>query len=115
MLFVTVLMNAFGWAFGGVAVTHEFDHERRVLSLDPTAHLDAHQQSSEANGSGGLDAAIHLYLHAFGQYAQPLLLGGYPLAVIWVVMEVLAEFEPAFIPGPIADSPLRPPQNTFAR
>ena len=65
ILFVTMLTNAFSWAFNGEVFAHELDHEHHVLSPDPTAHLEAHQHAA-TNDDGHLDAATHLCLHAAG-------------------------------------------------
>ena len=46
VLFVSMLTNAFSWAFNGEVFAHELDHEHHVLSLDPAAHLEAHQHAA---------------------------------------------------------------------
>lgn len=76
-LLVSMLTNAFGWAFNGEVFAHELDHEHHVLSLDPAAHLEAHQ-NAVATDEGHLDAATHLCLHAAGQY-QPFFFTAPPL------------------------------------
>jgi hypothetical protein len=112
VLFVTMLTNAFGWAFNGEVFAHELDHEHHVLSLDPTAHLEAHQHAA-INDDGHLDAATHLCLHAAGQY-QPFFFISPPFVPASVGVEALIVFVPVTVPESIPDSPLHPPRNNFA-
>ncbi len=111
-LLVSILTNAFGWAFNGEVFAHELDHEHHVLSLDPTAHLEAHQHAL-INDEGHLDAATHLCLHAAGQY-QPFFFTPPPFVAASVGAEVLSTFVSIAFPESVPDSPLRPPRNTFA-
>ena len=113
VLFVTMLTNAFGWAFNGevFALLDELDHEHHVLSLDPTAHLEAHQHAA-INDDGHLDAATHLCLHAAGQY-QPFFFISPPFVPASVGVEALIVFVPVTVPESIPDSPLHPPRNNF--
>lgn len=112
VLFVTMMTNAFSWAFNGEVFAHELDHEHHVLSLDPTAHLEAHQHAA-INDKGHLDAATHLCLHAAGQY-QPFFFTA-PLTVpAFTGMEVLGVFVSATVPESIPESPLHPPRNILA-
>ena len=110
ILFVTMLTNAFSWAFNGEVFAHELDHEHHVLSPDPTAHLEAHQHAS-LNDDGHLDAATHLCLHAAGQY-QPLFFTPPLIVPTSTGMEVLAIFVSAIIPDSVLDLPLHPPRST---
>jgi hypothetical protein len=112
VLLVSMLTNAFGWAFNGEVFAHELDHEHHVLSLDPAAHLEAHQRAV-FDDDDHLDAATHLCLHAAGQY-QPFFLTTLPLIPASVGMEALSEFVLVTVPESIPDSPLHPPRNTFA-
>ncbi|MDE2365841.1 MAG: hypothetical protein KGM95_02785 [Betaproteobacteria bacterium] len=107
-----MLTNAFGWAFNGEVFAHELDHEHHVLSLDPTAHLEAHQHAV-SNGDGHLDAATHLCLHAAGQY-QPFFFTAPLLVPASVGMDVLAVFVSSTAPESVPDSPLHPPKISFA-
>src|SRR6185312_7331030 len=111
VLFVTMLTNAFGWAFNGEVFAHELDHEHHVLSLDPTAHLEAHQHAL-INDEGHLDAATHLCLHAAGQY-QPFFFTPPPLVPASAGVEMLSAFVSITFPESVPDSPLHPPRNTF--
>jgi hypothetical protein len=109
VLFVSMMTNAFSWAFNGEVFAHELDHEHHVLSLDPAAHLEAHQQAV-LNDDDHLDAATHMCLHAAGQY-QPFFFTA-PLVVPAAIgMEVLALFVSDIIPESIPDSPLHPPRS----
>lgn len=109
VLFVCILTNAFGWAFNGEVFAHELDHEHHVLSLDPAAHLEAHQHAG-INEDGHMDAATHLCLHAAGQY-QPFFLTAPLIVPASVGIEVLALFVSDIIPESIPDSPLHPPRS----
>lgn len=107
-LVVSMLTNALGWAFNGEVFAHELDHEHHVLSLDPTAHLEAHR-SALRNDEGHLDAATHLCLHAAGQY-QPFFFTA-PLAVPPALhAQALVAPVSASVPEAIPDSPLHPPR-----
>lgn len=110
-LLVSVLTNAFGWAFNGEVFAHELDHEHHVLSLDPTAHLEAHQHAVNSD-DGHLDAATHLCLHAAGQY-QPFFFTAPPRVPSSAGEEVPLVFIAVTFPESIPDSPLHPPRNTF--
>ena len=112
MLFVTLLTNAFASGFNGEVFAHEIDHEHHVLSIDPTAHLEAHQHAT-INNEGHMDAATHLSLHAAGQY-QPFFFTTPPLVPASISTEVPTTFLPVAIPESIPDSPLRPPRISFA-
>lgn len=112
VLFVSLLTNAFGWAFNGEVFAHELDHEHHVLSLDPTAHLEAHQHAA-INDDGHLDAATHLCLHAAGQY-QPFFFTPLPFVPASIGEDALIVFVPVLTPESIPDSPLHPPRNNFA-
>jgi len=112
VLFVSMLTNAFGWAFNGEVFAHELDHEHHVLSLDPTAHLEAHQYAA-INDEGHLDAATHLCLHAAGQY-QPFFFTSPPYVPTSTGVEASILFVPVTVPESIPDSPLHPPRNNFA-
>jgi hypothetical protein len=112
ILFVTMLTNAFSWAFNGEVFAHELDHEHHVLSLDPAAHLEAHQHAA-INDDGHLDAATHLCLHAAGQY-QPFFFTPPLIVPASTGMEGLTLFISVIVPESIPDSPLHPPRNTFA-
>lgn len=112
VLFVSMLTNAFSWAFNGEVFAHELDHEHHVLSLDPAAHLEAHQHAA-INDAGHLDAATHLCLHAAGQY-QPFFFISPPFVPASVGVEALIIFVPVTVPESIPDSPLHPPRNNFA-
>jgi hypothetical protein len=112
ILFVTMLTNAFRWAFNGEVFAHELDHEHHVLSLDPAAHLEAHQHAA-INDDGHLDAATHLCLHAAGQY-QPFFFTPPLIVPASTGMEGLTLFISVIVPESIPDSPLHPPRNTFA-
>ncbi|HET7062481.1 MAG TPA: hypothetical protein VFI43_09915 [Nitrosospira sp.] len=110
-LLVSMLTNAFGWAFNGEVFAHELDHEHHVLSLDPATHLEAHQRAVR-NDEGHLDAATHLCLHAAGQY-QPFFFTAPPRVPPSLGMEVLHVFVSVAIPESIPDSPLHPPRSIF--
>jgi len=103
-----VITNAFGWAFSGEVFAHELDHEHPILSLDPMAHLQAHQHDSEKDSSQ-LDAATHLCLHASGQY-QPFYFTTPPLVPASISSATLAVFIFDFIPDSVSEPPLRPPK-----
>ncbi|MEE8289482.1 MAG: hypothetical protein V3R25_08730 [Nitrosomonadaceae bacterium] len=111
MMLASMLTNAFGWAFSGEVFAHELDHEHPILSLDPTAHLKAHQHDADKDSSQ-LDAATHLCLHASGQY-QPFYFTALLLVPASTRSDVLAVFISDFIPDSISDPPLRPPRNTI--
>jgi len=111
MLFVTLLTNAFASGFNSEVFVHEIEHEHHVLSIDPTAHLEAHQNLLDDDGH--LDAATHLGLHAAGQY-QPFFFTTPPLVPASISTEVPTTFLPVAIPESIPDSPLRPPRISFA-
>jgi hypothetical protein len=111
-LLISMLTNAFGWAFNGEVFAHELDHEHHVLSVDPAAHLEAHQRAVR-NDEGHLDAATHLCLHAAGQY-QPFFFTSPPHVPPCLGMQVLHVFVPVTVPESIPDSPLHPPKNSFA-
>ncbi len=111
VMFASILTNAFGWAFSGEVFAHELDHEHAILSLDPTAHLKAHQHDASKDSSQ-LDSAIHLCLHASGQY-QPFYFTALILVPASTSSDVLAVFISDFIPESISDPPFRPPRNTF--
>ncbi|WP_227869225.1 hypothetical protein [Nitrosospira lacus] len=111
LLFVSMLTNAFGWAFNGEVFAHELDHEHHVLSLDPTAHLEAHHHAA-LNDEGHLDAATHLCLHAAGQY-QPFFFTSPPRVPASTGAEVLTSFISLIVPESIPDSPLHPPKHGF--
>jgi hypothetical protein len=108
LLFVCMMTNAFGWAFNGEVFAHELDHEHHLLSLDPAAHLEAHQRAA-ANDEGHMDAATHLCLHAAGQY-QPFFFTPLPLVPAAVGAESPAVFLSVIVPESIPDSPLHPPK-----
>ena len=109
VLFVSMMTNAFSWAFNGEVFAHELDHEHHVLSLDPAAHLEAHQHAA-INDDGHLDAATHLCLHAAGQY-QPFFFTA-PLTVpVSTGREALMVFISATVPESVPESPLHPPRN----
>ncbi|TFH11390.1 MAG: hypothetical protein E4H07_04340 [Nitrosomonadales bacterium] len=112
MMLVSVLTNAFGWAFSGEVFAHELDHEHPILSLDPMLHLKAHQHDSDKDSSQ-LDAATHLCLHASGQY-QPFYFTALLLVPASVRADILAVFISDFILDSISKPPLRPPKDTFA-
>ncbi|HEX8875065.1 MAG TPA: hypothetical protein VF780_10600 [Nitrosospira sp.] len=107
-LLFSMLTNAFGWAFNGEVFAHELDHEHHVLSLDPTAHLEAHQHAA-INDEGHLDAATHLCLHAAGQY-QPFFFTAPLLVPASAGAEVLSAFISIAISESVPDSPLHPPR-----
>ncbi len=109
-LLISMLTNAFGWAFNGEVFAHELDHEHHILSLDPTAHLEAHQRAV-SNDDGHLDAATHLCLHAAGQY-QPFFFTAPLLVPASAGAEVLSGFISIIFPESFPDSPLHPPRNT---
>lgn len=108
VLFVSMLTNAFDWAFNGEVFAHELDHAHHVISPDPTAHLEAHQRAVSSNDNH-LDAATHLCLHAAGQY-QPFFFVPPPLVPAAVGVESLISFLPDTAPESIPDSPLHPPK-----
>jgi hypothetical protein len=108
LLFVCMMTNAFGWAFNGEVFAHELDHEHHLLSLDPAAHLEAHQRAT-ANDEGHMDAATHLCLHAAGQY-QPFFFTPPPLVPAAAGVESPAVFLSVIVPESIPDSPLHPPK-----
>lgn len=108
LLLISMMTNAFGWAFNGEVFAHELDHEHHLLSLDPAAHLEAHQQAA-INDEGHMDAATHLCLHAAGQY-QPFFFVLPPLVPAAVGAESPIVFLPAIAPESIPDSPLHPPK-----
>ena len=103
-----MMTNAFGWAFSGEVFAHELDHEHPILSLDPVTHLEAHQHDSEKDSSQ-LDAAIHLCLHASGQY-QPFYFTAALLVPASVSTTISAAFISYFIPDPISEPLLHPPK-----
>ena len=108
MLFVSMMTNALSWAFNGEVFAHELDHAHHILSLDPTAHLEAHERASR-NDEGHLDAATHLCLHAAGQY-QPFFLTAPLIVAASTAKEVITGFIAVIIPESIPDSPLHPPR-----
>ena len=103
-----MMTNALGWAFSGEVFAHELDHEHPILSLDPMAHLEAHQHDSEKDSSQ-LDAATHLCLHASGQY-QPFYFTAPLLVPASISTAILAVFISDFIPNSISEPLLRPPK-----
>ncbi len=110
VLVLSMMANAFGWAFNGEVFAHELDHEHHMLSLDPAAHLEAHQHAS-INDDGHLDSATHLCLHAAGQY-QPFFFTA-PLVVPTVAgTDMPIVFIADTLPESVLDSPLHPPRNT---
>jgi hypothetical protein len=111
ILFVTMLTNAFSWAFNGEVFAHELDHEHHALSLDPSAHLEAHQHAA-INDDGHLDSATHLCLHAAGQY-QPFFFTPPLIVPASIGMEAVAVFVSSVIPDSVLDSPLHPPRSAF--
>jgi hypothetical protein len=111
-LLVVVLTAGFGWTFNGELFAHELDHKHHVLSVDPMAHLEAHQHDL-SSGDRELDAATHLSLHAFGQYS-PFFFNAPLLVPASIGMETLTLFVFVPVPESIPDSPLHPPRNTFA-
>lgn len=114
VLFVSMMTNAFGWAFNGEVFAHELDHEHHVLSLelDPAAHLEAHH-NGVLTDEDHLDAATHMCLHAAGQY-QPFFFTAPLIVPASIGMEVLAVFVSVITPESIPDSPLHPPRNIFS-
>ena len=108
LLLVCMMTNAFGWAFNGEVFAHELDHEHHLLSLDPAAHLEAHQRAT-INDEGHMDAATHLCLHAAGQY-QPFFFVLPPHVPASTGAESLIVFLPVIVPESIPDSPLHPPK-----
>lgn len=108
MLFVSMMTNALSWAFNGEVFAHELDHAHHILSLDPSAHLEAHQRALR-NDEGHLDAATHLCLHAAGQY-QPFFLTAPLIVATSTAKEVITGFVTVIIPESIPDSPLHPPR-----
>ena len=112
LLFVCMLTNAFGWAFNGEVFAHELDHEHHILSLDPTAHLEAHQHAA-INDDSHLDAATHLCLQAAGQY-QPFFFTAPPLVPASIGIETLIVFISVAVPDSIPDSLLHPPRSPSA-
>ena len=106
-----MMTNAFGWAFSGEVFAHELDHEHPILSLDPMAHLNAHQHDSDKDSSQ-LDAATHLCLHASGQY-QPFYFTAPLLVPASISSTTLVIFISDFIPDSVSEPPLRPPKKTF--
>ena len=74
-LLVSMLTNAFGWAFNGEVFAHGLDHEHHVLSLDPTTHLEAHQHAL-INDEGHLDAqpiCVFMPQGNISRFSSPLL------------------------------------------
>ena len=110
LLLISMMTNAFGWAFNGEVFAHELDHEHHLLSLDPTAHLGAHQHAA-INDEGHMDAATHLCLHAAGQY-QPFFFIPPPFVPATTGVEPLIAFLPVIVPESIPDSPLHPPKKS---
>lgn len=108
LLLISMMTNAFGWAFNGEVFAHELDHEHHLLSLDPTAHLEAHQRAA-SNDEGHMDSATHLCLHAAGQY-QPFFFIPPPLVPAVVGAESPIAFLSVIVPESIPDSPLHPPK-----
>jgi hypothetical protein len=111
IIFAGMMTNAFGWAFSGEVFAHELDHEHPILSLDPVTHLEAHQHDSEKDSSQ-LDAAIHLCLHASGQY-QPFYFTAPLLVPASLSTTTSAVFISDFIPDSISEPLLRPPKQTI--
>ncbi|ODT65411.1 MAG: hypothetical protein ABS69_19235 [Nitrosomonadales bacterium SCN 54-20] len=111
VLFVSILANAFGWAFNGEVFNHELDHDHHAFSLNPIALLDAHEHEV-SNDADHPDAAINLCLHAAGQY-QPFFFTPPLIVPPLTVVGVLVIFILSIIPDSILDSPLHPPRNTF--
>src|SRR5688500_3831584 len=98
-LVVAILTTAFGWALNGEVFTHELGHEHHILSRDPIAHLEAHQQDVSLSSDGDsrfLDVIPHLCLHVCGQY--PLSSNTPLLAPASTGREVLAVFVPVTVP-----------------
>ena len=108
MLFISMMTNALSWAFNGEVFAHELDHAHHVLSLDPMAHLEAHQHALN-DDKGHLDAATHLCLHAAGQY-QPFFLTAPLMVAASTAEEIITGFITVTIPESIPDSPLHPPR-----
>lgn len=109
VLFISMMANAFGWAFNGEVFAHELDHEHHVLSPDPAAHLEAHQHAV-TNDEGHLDSATHLCLHAAGQY-QPFFFTPPLIVPTAVGTDMLTVFIAIILPESVLDSPLHPPRN----
>lgn len=109
VLFISMMANAFGWAFNGEVFAHELDHEHHVLSPDPAAHLEAHQHAV-TNDEGHLDSATHLCLHAAGQY-QPFFFTPPLIVPAAVGTDMLTVFIAIILPESVLDSPLHPPRN----
>lgn len=112
VLFVTILMTGFGWAFNGEVFAHELDRKHHALSIDPVALLEAHEHAA-ASDSEHLDAAINLCVHTAGQY-QPFFFTSPPLVPASIGVEALTRFVSIPVPESIPDSPLHPPKNSSA-
>lgn len=111
VLLVSMLTSSLSWAFNGEMVAHELDHQHDVLSIDPMAHLEAHQHNS-SKGDSELDSITHLSLHAFGQYS-PFFYNAALLVPAFIGTDLLSVFVPVNVPESIPDSPLHPPRNAF--
>lgn len=90
-LLVTMLTSGIAWA------------------LDPTAHLDLHDQDQPDSGTD-IDAATHLFLHA-GGHVQPFCLSIDLPVVAGAGCEARAVFMLAFVPEPTRAPLLRPPRD----
>lgn len=110
-LIASILTNAVGWAFSGEVFTHAIESEHHVLSLDPEAHLQAHQ--NDPSGDHGHSNTADFCIHAAGQ-CLPFFF--YETLVIPAPADkgVLVSFISDSLPEFILDSPLRPPKHIFA-
>ncbi len=116
VLIIALLANGFAWVFSGVAIAHELDHERLVLSLDPALHLGEHHRgtSDGTDDSGDSpDAGTHSVLHAMS-HTLGAVLSETRLLMVFANTQVLIAVVPSFMSESVADSPLRPPRNHFA-
>ncbi|MDH5480269.1 MAG: hypothetical protein OEX11_05870 [Nitrosomonas sp.] len=92
--FVSLLTNAYAWAFQGEVFTHELDNHKHYELVD------------EHN----VGFVVHLCLDAAGQY-QPFYFTLTPKIPMLEGKEALVVFIPVTIPESILDLPYHPPRN----
>ncbi|MBX3631035.1 MAG: hypothetical protein KF908_14240 [Nitrosomonas sp.] len=108
ILVAVMLTNGIGVSFKSEVFTHELDHLRQSLALNPEMHLDAHRDSVIMDNAE-LDAATHLCLHAAGQY-QPFYFLLIALMPPLEGKEILTPRISLFLPDSVLESPYHPPR-----
>ena len=104
VLSVSLLTNAFAWAFHGEIFIHELDHQATYI---PVQTMEENHQHVEFSDDKNLDLSTHICLSAV---YQPILFTELPVLNFITGKEILANFIPLYIPESFRDSPLRPPR-----